>query len=155
MSTALEIFWEQIDIARQNGDDDAATMALRRFSRARSEQVKPRPKMHTFNFGRRTHFMELRPRHLLMVEEYGFGPDYDRAELRTYFLANWNRLFGTIRKSKAHEVPSDQLRKELMVEQVLELIDETGRVRRRAIEISAAEITNTNSSRRRMYMPAG
>ena len=98
-------------------------MALRRFTRARSKTVKPRPKMQTFNFGGRKHLMELRPRHLLMVEEYGFGPDYDRAELRTYFLTNWNRLFGTIRKSKALEVPSDQLRKELMVEQVLELIE--------------------------------
>ena len=121
MSTALEIFWEQIDMARKTGDD--TELILRRFSRARASEPKPRPKMHTFNFGGRKHFMELRPRHLHMVEEYGFGPDYDRDELRTYFLTNWNRLFGTIRKSKAMEVPSDQLRKELMVEQLLELIE--------------------------------
>ena len=79
--TELEIFWEQIDDARSRGNDEACLMALRRFSRARSKQVKQRPKMETFNCPRK-HFMQLRDRHLHMVEEYGFGPDYDRDELR-------------------------------------------------------------------------
>jgi hypothetical protein len=31
-------------------------------------------KMPVFNFGKRTELRELRPRHLLMVEEYGIAP---------------------------------------------------------------------------------
>jgi hypothetical protein len=49
--------------------------------------------------------------------------EYDRDSLREYFLANWHRLFGALRKSKALEVPSDQLRKELMVSRLLDLIE--------------------------------
>jgi hypothetical protein len=45
----LEIFYEQLDDARSRGDDEAGRMALRRFARARSKQVKPRPKMPPFN----------------------------------------------------------------------------------------------------------
>jgi hypothetical protein len=122
MISQLEIFYGQLDDAIIRGDDDAGLMALRRFVRARSKQVKPRPKMHTFNMPRK-HFMQLRDRHLHMVEEYGFQREYNRDELRKYFLANYQRLFGMLRKSKALEVPSDQLRKELMVEQLLELIE--------------------------------
>ena len=80
--------------------------------------------MPTFNFGRRRSLTELRPRHLLMVEEYGHRLDYDRDELGRYFLSNWNRLFGTIRRSKALEVKSDQLRKEMMVSRLLNLIED-------------------------------
>jgi hypothetical protein len=78
--------------------------------------------METVNWPRE-HFMQLRDRHIHMVEEHGFGPDYDRRELGNYFLVNWNRLFGTLRKSKALEVPSDQLRKGLMIARLLELIE--------------------------------
>jgi hypothetical protein len=63
------------------------------------------------------------PRHLHMVEEYGFRSDYDRDALGEYFLANWYRLFGPLRESKALEVPSDQIRKELMVSRLLDLIE--------------------------------
>ena len=76
--------------------------------------------MPSFNFGSRKELTELRPRHLCMVEEHGFEEDgYDRDALGEYFLANWSRLFGPLRKSKALEVPSDQLRKELMISRLL------------------------------------
>ena len=39
--------------------------------------------------------MHLRPRHLVMVEEYGFRLDYDREAIAEYFSANWYRLFGS------------------------------------------------------------
>jgi hypothetical protein len=80
-------------------------------------------KMPAFNFGKRTELRELRPRHLLMVEEYGIAETYDRKALGDYFLENWNRLFGTLRRSKAMEVPSDRLRKILMVDRLLTLIE--------------------------------
>lgn len=38
-----------------------------------------------------------------MVEEYGHQREYDRDALRDYFLDNWYRLFGPLRKSKALE----------------------------------------------------
>jgi hypothetical protein len=67
--------------------------------------------------------MQLRDWHLHMVEEYGFRPEYNRDELRKYFLTNYHRLFGPLRKSKAMEVPSDQLRKGLMIARLLDLIE--------------------------------
>jgi hypothetical protein len=78
----------------------------------------------TFNFGPRTELTELRPRHLLMVEEYRFVQHgYDRDALGEFFLANWYPLFGPLRRSKALEVSSDQFRKELMVSRLLDLIE--------------------------------
>src|SRR5437879_5214125 len=79
--------------------------------------------MPTFNFGKRTELRELRPRHLHMVEKHGVAPTYNRAALGEYFLLNWNRLFGTLRKSRAMEVPSDALRRELMICRLLDLIE--------------------------------
>jgi hypothetical protein len=94
-------------------------------------------KMPAFNFGKRTELRELRPRHLLMVEEYGIAPTYDRAELGEHFLTHWNRLFGTLRRSKALEVPSDRLRKILMVDRLLDLIE--GRRAEYAAEAAARQ----------------
>jgi hypothetical protein len=118
----IEQLFTQIDIARQHSDE-AADLVLRRFIRGRSHLPRPRPEMPTSNFGPRKELTELRPRHLLMVEEYGVAETYNRHELGQYFLTNWNRLFGTLRRSKAMEVPSDQLRKEMMVSRLLDLIE--------------------------------
>jgi hypothetical protein len=119
--TTLDLLWSQIDIARQQNDETAG-LVLRRFIRSRSQTKRPRPEMGAFR-RKRESFMQLRDRHLLMVEEYGCRPDYDRDELREYFVTNWNRLFGTLRRSKALEVPSDRLRKEFMISRLLDLIE--------------------------------
>jgi hypothetical protein len=116
---SLEQLFSQMDTALQSGDDEAATLVLRRFIRLRSKLPRPRPTMEPFNFGRRTSLTELRPRHLLMVEEWGISDRYNRDELWDYFLANWNRLFGTLRRSKALEVPSDLGREERMISRLL------------------------------------
>jgi hypothetical protein len=79
--------------------------------------------MPAFDWGPRKTLTELRPRHLHMMGEYGFRRDYDR-DVMGDFLANWSRLFGALRKSKALEVPSDKLRKELMVAHLLALIED-------------------------------
>jgi hypothetical protein len=96
---------------------------LERFKATRAHLPRQRPTMPTFDWRPRKALTELRPRHLHMVEEYGFRRDYDRNALGGYFRANWYRLFGALRKSKALEVPSDQLRKELMVSRLLDLIE--------------------------------
>jgi hypothetical protein len=64
-----------------------------------------RPTMPTFDWRRRKALTELRPRHLHMVEEYGFRREYGRDALGEYFLANWYRLFGALRRSKAVRCP--------------------------------------------------
>jgi hypothetical protein len=115
---------DQLNDARYDrGDDSEAMKILKAFSASRRSQPKQRPTMPTFNFGPRTSLTELRPRHLLFVEEIGIAEHYDRDALRDHFLTNYRRMFGTIRKSKALEVPSDRLRKEMIVEQLLELIE--------------------------------
>jgi hypothetical protein len=58
-----------------------------------------------------------------MVEEHGIRAGYDREALAEYFTANWYRLFGALRKSKALEVPSDALRKSIMIHWLLDLIE--------------------------------
>jgi hypothetical protein len=116
--TSIEQLFDRIEIARQHGADELAAIVLRRFIRSRSHLPRPRPEIEAFR-RKRESFTQLRDRHLLMVEEYGCRPDYDRNELGRYFLANWNRLFGPLRKSKALEVSSDGLRKEMMASRLL------------------------------------
>ncbi len=82
----------------------------------------PRPTMPPFDRVRRD-FMQLMPRHLDQVEERAVEDYYDREILGEYFLLNWNRMFGTLRKSKAKEVPSDTFRKQLMIHRLLDLIE--------------------------------
>jgi len=108
-------------IAAPSHEDRLAVME--RFKASRAHLPRQRPTMPTFDWGPRKTLTELRPRHLHMVEEYGFRRDYDRDALREYFLANWYRLFGALRKSKKLEVPSDSLRKEIMVSRLLDLIE--------------------------------
>jgi hypothetical protein len=97
------------------------------FARLKAEPAKlpprPLPTMPLFNNGKRKEFTELRPRHLHMVEEYGFKEHgYDRAATRDYFLENYDKLFGRLRR-KGQEVPNDEFRKYLIVFELLNLID--------------------------------
>jgi hypothetical protein len=92
------------------------------ITNATTPAVRPPPEMPPFDRKRRSR-MHLRPRHLLMVEEHGIRDEYDRDALAEYFTANWYRLFGALRKSKAHEVPSDALRKSIMIYWLLDLIE--------------------------------
>jgi hypothetical protein len=120
--TELEIFYGQLDDARSRNDDEAATMALRRFVRARSRQIKPRPKMPPFN-SPRTHLIQLNNKHLDVIRDYGAADTFDRGEVGAYFITNYRKLFGSIRRSKAKEVPSDEFRRSLLVSQLLNLIE--------------------------------
>ena len=117
--TALEIFWHQVDLARQTGDD--TDLIFRRYIRAKAFEPKKRPKMPAFHTPR-THLMQLNNRHLDVIRDYGCEDIYDRREVETYFMANYNKLFGSIR-SKAKEVPSDEIRRSLLVTQLLNLIE--------------------------------
>jgi hypothetical protein len=108
-------------IAARSDEDRLA--AMERFAISRAHLPRQRPTMPAFDWGPRKTLTELRPRHLHMVEEYGVRRDYDRNALSDYFLANWHRLFGALRKSKAVEVPSDQFRKGLMVSRLLDFIE--------------------------------
>ena len=83
----------------------------------------PRPTMPARNFGPRRDFMELRSRHLDQVEKIGIRPTFDRAQKHEYFMANYDRLFGPLRRPKSAEVPSNTFRKGLMISQLLSLIE--------------------------------
>jgi hypothetical protein len=105
-------------------NDHARSEILARNKAERAHLPRQWPTMPPFNNAPRESMMELRPRHLLMVEEHGHQKHgYNRKALGDYFLQNYNRLFGTIRKSKAREVPSDQFRKELIIHRLLDLIE--------------------------------
>jgi len=105
-------------------DDKARSEILARNKAERAHLPRQWPTMPPFYHGPRTELTELRSRHLHMVEEHGFEKHgYDRKALGDYFLKNYNRLFGSIRKSKALEVQSDQFRKELIIHRLLDLIE--------------------------------
>jgi hypothetical protein len=114
--TPIDLF-EQLIAAPSHED---RLVVMERFKASRAHLPRQRSTMPTFDWGPRKALTELRPRHLHMVEEYGFRREYDRDAVGEYFLANWYRLFGALRKSKVREVPSDQLRKELMVARLLD-----------------------------------
>jgi hypothetical protein len=104
-------------------DDKARSEILARNKAERAHLPKQWPTMPPFNFRPRDSLTELRPRHLHMVDEFGFRREYDRDALQEYFTVNWYWLFGPLRRSKAHEVTSDQFRKELMIHRLLDLIE--------------------------------
>jgi hypothetical protein len=126
MISQLEIFYSQLDDAIGRGDDEAGRMALRRFARARSKQVKPRPVMPTPD-KKRASLMELRPRHLVTAEHIAGRKHYDRKSQHEFLCEHYNQIFGGGLRSKAKTVPSDDLRKSLMVSGLLDLVDEMRR----------------------------
>jgi hypothetical protein len=80
------------------------------------------PEMPPFT-RKRESLMQLRPRHLVWVEELGHRrEDFDRSYWHDYMLTNYNRLFGRIR-SKHKEVPSDAFRKSMMISNLLDLVE--------------------------------
>jgi hypothetical protein len=81
--------------------------AIGRFKASRAHLPRKQLTMPPFDWRPRKSLTELRPRHLHMVEEYGIEQTYDRDALGEHFLANWSRLFGPLRRTKAREVPSD------------------------------------------------
>jgi hypothetical protein len=114
---------EYLDALLAAPTDEARSEIVARRQAETAHLPKEWPTMPTFERGRGASLCALRPRHLLMVEEYGFRRDYDRDALQTYFLDNWHELFGPLRRSRALGVPSDQLRKEIIVSQIIALIE--------------------------------
>jgi len=126
-------------------DDGTRLDILDRRTAEQAHLPKERSEMPPFNNGPRESLMELRPRHLLMVDQYGHTEvGYDREALSEYFFVHWNRLFGTIRKTKASEVESDKLRKRVMIAQLISLIE--GRQAEYREERSGIPRTSNNSS---------
>jgi hypothetical protein len=120
--TELEIFYSQLDDARSRGDDEAGRMALRRFARARSKQVKPRPKMPPYNSPRES-LMQLRDRHLGWIDDLGHREKYNRSNMHSYMMEHYDSMFGPLRRPKRNAVPSDELRKSFMVSDLLDLVE--------------------------------
>jgi len=83
MAGAIELV-DQL-IAAPSGE--ARLDVLERHKAASAHLPRQRPTMPTFDWGPRKALTELRPRHLHMVEEYGFRRDYDRDVLGEYFTA--------------------------------------------------------------------
>jgi hypothetical protein len=126
MISELEIFYSQLDDAISRGDDEAGRMALHRFVRARSKQIKPRPVIPTPG-QKRASLMQLRPRHLATGEHIARRKHYDRASQHEFMCENYNRIFGGGLRSKAKTVPSDELRISLMMHSLLDVVDEMKR----------------------------
>jgi hypothetical protein len=66
---------------------EAQLHILERHKASRAHLPRHRPTMPTFDWRPRKALTELRPRHLHMIEEYGFRREYDRDALGEYFLA--------------------------------------------------------------------
>ncbi len=73
---------------------------------------------------RRTSLMQLRPRHLATVEHIARRSNYHRATQHEFMLQNYSSIFGGGLRPKKLEVPSDELRKSLMIMRMLDIVDE-------------------------------
>jgi hypothetical protein len=120
--TELEIFSEQLDDARSRGDDEAGRMALRRFARARANRPKQWPKMPPYHSPRES-LMQLRDGHLKWIDDLGHREKYNRSNMHIYMMEHYDSTFGPLRRPKRNAVPSDQLRKSLMVSSLLDLVE--------------------------------
>lgn len=74
--------------------------------------VRRHHEMQTFNFGKRTSLMELRPG-ISSGLRRSESEHYDRSEMHDYMMEHCDRLFGPLRRPKSKAVPSDFLRKSL------------------------------------------
>jgi hypothetical protein len=81
---------------------------------------------------KRESLMELRWRHLDHVDSMARG-NSSPAELRKTLRKNFEHFFGRLRKRRRDEVPSDELRKDWMVLQIVDLVEE------RRAELAAEE----------------
>src|ERR1700730_13058353 len=72
---------------------------------------------------KRTSLMQLRWRHLDSITSMAMG-DSSIAELQDVLTSNFDHFFGPLRKRKRDRVPSDKLREEIMVWQILHRVQE-------------------------------
>ena len=72
---------------------------------------------------KRESLCQLRWKHLQHVDSMACDPDYNRSELHDKLLGNFDYFFGRLRRRRRDEVPSDQLRRCLMVSQILDQVD--------------------------------
>jgi hypothetical protein len=79
-----------------------------------STKIPPRTK-------KRTSLMQLRPRHIEKVDRIARRTNFNRGIMHEFLLENYDRLFGALRP-KAKQVPSDELRKSLMILNLLDLV---------------------------------
>ena len=71
---------------------------------------------------KRASLMALRHSHLEKVDHIARRANFDRAIMHEFLLENYDRLFGPLRWPKAKQVPSDELRKSLMILNLLDLV---------------------------------
>ena len=122
MISELEIFFGQLDDARSRNDDEGCSMALRRFTRARSSRPKQWRKMPPYHAPRES-FMQLRDRHLGWIDDLGHREKYNRPNMHSYMLEHYDSMFGPLRRPKRNAVPSDDLRKSFIVSGLLDLVE--------------------------------
>lgn len=116
---------------------DAALAVMKRYTAERAHLPKPRREMPPYNYGPRKELTELTPKHLDWIEELvdrpscsnnpgrpSYDPALDRQFMEQHMLAHYGLLFGRFRKTKAHEVPSDTFRKQWMIGNLLDIVDQ-------------------------------
>jgi hypothetical protein len=114
-------FEEAVDQMKTTCNHPCQIEFLDRVLNARPQE-KRIPEMPPFTRERES-LMQLRPRHLIWVEEIGISETYDRGEMHDYMMENYDRLFGPLRRPKSREVPSDQFRKSVMISTLLDLAE--------------------------------
>lgn len=82
----------------------------------------------------RESLMQLMPRHLKWIETLanrpsriegpGVRPRYHRSDMLEFFVEHYDRYFTCLRGSKVKAVPSDEVRKFVMISRLLDLVDE-------------------------------
>jgi hypothetical protein len=84
---------------------------------------------------KRTSLTELRPKHFATGESIAHRKHYDRTSQHEFMMERYANIFGGgLRRKKLDEVPSDELRKWVMIYRLLDWVEE----RRAEIEADRA-----------------
>jgi hypothetical protein len=66
--------------------------------------------------------MQLNNRHLGWIDDLGRREKYNRSNMHDLMLERYDSMFGPLRRPKRNAVPSDELRKGILVSGLLDLI---------------------------------
>jgi hypothetical protein len=124
------------DNLRAANDQTEVWQVMKSFIAARAAQPKPTPGYAQINVefyeeldaskkAKRTSLTQLRHRHLDQIDRVARRPHYDRESYQEYWLENYDRLFGPLRRPRSKETPFDiSWRKPLMIGLLLDKVEE-------------------------------
>lgn len=113
----------QINAARYDRDNDVEALEmLKHFIASRPKTPAHIPPLYPPRWAKRESLMELRWKHLDHVDDMA-SREFDRAETFRILRNNYEHFYGRLRKLRRDEVPSDEQRKDRIVNAILDIVE--------------------------------